>query len=240
MAIALMGAAPAAAQSFNVPDGCTGFLTTQNRSCTVTHYFTCEGDAEGYRQSYTYTQQGRSHHLTFDADFNWIKMNNLRWDHQFMPRNLKQSLDSLEKLQTEGSYRFNDDFLHVAQGQTYEVVWSGENTLTGTSVTVDGEDMLEVSHLSHFYDSNNAPYIKYEGVQLFWAKENLYMGGRWIDQDTGEVGNNTPVDLIRPDEPGFDVATPAYDCDTLISSADLPISTVHGLWIRAAFSKGVE
>ena len=66
-----MGAAHA--QTFDPPQGCTGLLTVQSKSCLVTHVWTCEGDAEGEKWIALFNRVGPFNIRKVDEDFQWLE-----------------------------------------------------------------------------------------------------------------------------------------------------------------------
>ncbi len=219
----MMGlASPAATQSFDVPAGCQGFLTVQQQVCRVKHYFTCEGDPEGHRHIHTHTADGLIQHMVIDSHFNWVLVDFVGHARRFEVPNNVVGNDSLSILQRDGIYRFDDPLYDVMGDQRHAVRWIGANELTGQSRIIDGVQMLEVTHLSDFYDASGAIYAHYDAVQLLWPEYGLFLSWSWVDQGSGEMLFDRPIDLIFPGEPGFDQATPRYGCDALMSGLDQP------------------
>jgi hypothetical protein len=63
---------------FQVPEGCTPFLTVQSRSCLVSHHWTCEVDPEGTHWRATLDQDGAFYLSFTDAEFRWLRSWSLR------------------------------------------------------------------------------------------------------------------------------------------------------------------
>ena len=78
MGFALPAPLAAQPQLFEVPAGCTAFLTVQARGCTVSHHWQCAADPQGTHWRVSVDGDGPFHLSYTDAEFRWLQSWNLR------------------------------------------------------------------------------------------------------------------------------------------------------------------
>ena len=61
------------AQEFSLPDGCEAYLTVQSMSCSVSHHFTCEGDAPGLQRRVEVGLDGVTFFGMIDSETQWME-----------------------------------------------------------------------------------------------------------------------------------------------------------------------
>jgi hypothetical protein len=228
--ICVGAATPAAAQSaqFQVPDGCTAFLTVQSRSCIVSHHWICEADPEGTHWRVTLDQEGAFYLNYTDSEFRWLRAFNLRsglTDTLIEPEDDPASMSAL--LET-GRDTMSFSIRSQSQGSTFQRDYTGYDALTGASVMIDGEELL-VTEFAYQWQAESGPRAT-EGSQFVSPRLGLFFGGiETVATPSGDVleGNYSPVEFAEPGEPGFLSTEPRYDCGDMMSALSLPLGD-HG------------
>ncbi len=214
-AVALTGL-PALASSVQVPEGCEAFLTVQQKSCGVSHYWRCEAAPEGTAWEVHYDSEGVYSLSVYDHDFQWL-------DSQYFRENSREHLTedapdpaSRGELLETGQDRYAFVIREQGPDGTRDVVHQGVDKLTGRTVVIDGVELLETEFVSSAMDAETGEEIfAVAGNQYVLAEERLFFLG--IDsfrQDGEEMETDfSPVRFIRPGEAGFTEMTPLYGCD---------------------------
>ena len=68
----LLWTAPAQAAGFTPPEGCTGWMTVQSKSCRVSNYYKCSADAPGDQWRADFDQEGVYFLSQINAEAEWI------------------------------------------------------------------------------------------------------------------------------------------------------------------------
>ncbi|MCT4684401.1 MAG: hypothetical protein N4A39_11795 [Roseicyclus sp.] len=214
---------PAAAQMpgpdlFDVPAGCTAFLTVQARECTVSHHWTCEGDPEGTHWRISLDQDGPYYLSYTDAEFRWLRGWSLRSDSTTVLVEPEDDPASLTELLETGSDTMV--FSLMVEGQTgrFRRDYTGFDSLTGGEVTVDGRTLL-VTEFTYQYGVDGGAR-RVEGNQFVHEGWRMFFGG--VETVTEPDGtsfeyNNSPMEFAEPGEPGFLTTRPIYDCGDMMS-----------------------
>ena len=220
-------ATPLAAQEvnrlFQVPEGCTAFLTVQSRSCIVAHHWRCDADPEGSHWRATLDQEGAFYLNYTDAEFRWLRAFNLRSrsnDTLIEPENDPASLSAL--LET-GRDTMDFSIRAESQGSIFQRDYIGYDALTGATVTIDGEELL-VTEFAYQWQAEAGPR-ETEGSQFVSPRLNLFFGGiETVTTPSGETfeGNYSPMEFAEPGEPGFLSTQPRYDCGDMMSDLKMP------------------
>ncbi|QFT58080.1 hypothetical protein FIU94_04525 [Sulfitobacter sp. THAF37] len=207
---------PAAAGTFTPPQGCTAFLTVQNRSCIVEHLWTCAADAPGLQWRGEIDRRGLVYVGQIDAEAQWIQS-------YFLISGEREALitpaadpASFSTLLQSGldTYDFS---LDTADGP-HRVV--GFDRIAERDVTIDGERLLRTEY--------SIRKTRADGTMIYEAEGSEYVSethGRFFS-GTGDVTrpdetfsyDSRPVDFIYPGQSGFLSDTPLYGCDALAAS----------------------
>lgn len=213
----LLLAQPALAGSFVAPEGCTAYLTVQARGCYVANHYRCEADPAGHKWRADFDQEGPYFVSRIDDETQWIESIELS------PR-VTQTLDpnpqdpaSFSDLVSTGYDSFAFD-LSKDNGEHSSV--RGFDRLTGKTVTIDGVTLDETEfEYTETDDAGNIlrrargnEYISREWRMFFsGSSEWEQPDGQWLPLE------GSPVEFIRPGEPGFGATQPLFDCDAMMS-----------------------
>jgi len=219
---------PVAAQAtltnlFDVPAGCTAFLTVQSRSCLVAHYWRCEGEPEGTHWRATLDQDGAFYLNYTDAEFRWLRAFNLRSGSQDILIEPEEDPASLSELLETGNDTMVFSIREERNDGVFRRDYTGFDRLTGATVTVDGR-MLEVTEFAYQWETEAGPRST-EGNQFVSREMGLFFGGiETVTTPSGEVfeGNYSPVEFAEPGEEGFLSTEPQFDCGATMSALDMP------------------
>jgi len=216
---ALLGlSGPAMAQSaFAPPQGCTGTLTVQLRSCLVTHLWTCEADAPGEQWIALFGQDGPFQVRKIDAEFQWLTTyyaDPPRTETMVQPAPDPESLTELFA-NADDTYDFT---VETDDGAPPERIL-GFDKLTGETVVIDGEPLLRTEFGYDTLAPDGAIIASRAGRQYVSERHRIFLFGTdWDAETPDEVFDASPVQFIYPGEAGFFAASPRYDCGATMSS----------------------
>ncbi|MGR3436809.1 MAG: hypothetical protein ACU0CO_18280 [Shimia sp.] len=206
-------AAVAAADRFAPPEGCEVFVTAQMRDCTVTHHFTCEGDAAGDKWRIDLGPSGPVYMNRVDDETQWVESFDLRWG-------ITDTLDpdpaeaaSFTDLVRTG----RDDFDFTTTSDAGETIrYRGRDLLTGQTVVIDGVPLLETETFARATDVDGDIMWESTGNEFVHLDWRLFLPGQYITRDDeGRVDNRDgrPVSFDFPGDEGFLSRTPLHNCD---------------------------
>jgi hypothetical protein len=206
--------AVAAAQgspTFALPAGCEAFLTVQSKGCIVSHYFTCEGDAEGWQRRVDMTMDGPVYAATTDAETQWIE--NIDLSSGIVERLEEAPRDraSFSTLIEEGTDTY--DFRTLSE-QVGEQRYVGFDALTGETEVIDGVELDQTEYRITAYDATGEVMWESKGRQWISRAYGMFLSGQsaYVSPQGGFELDNTPVSFILPGEPGFLAVWPRHDC----------------------------
>ncbi|WP_377509801.1 hypothetical protein [Octadecabacter sp. R77987] len=223
-----MLAGPAAAQTFNLPQGCEGYVTIQKRECMVTHNFICATDPEGYQRRVDLTQTGMVYMSTIDAETQWVEsFSPLSGETEVLGPVIEDAAsfsDLLEVGADSWNFSTTSDRVGVTQ-------FTGLDRLTGRTVVIDGVQLEETEFEMTVRNVNGQELWRSEGREFIHRDWRVFVSGtRQITTPDESYGrDSTPVEFSFPGEPGFLAAEPIYDCDVILSLAepvDIPLPTL--------------
>ena len=209
----LAPAGPAAAQGFEPPEGCTGFLTVQMKGCIVSNHFTCEADPEGWKRHVTFREGGAAGASVVDDEYQWLESYGTgRSEKLGLPIEDPASLTELFETGEDG-YDFT--VIDTATGEPVSSRIVGVDRLDGSEVEIDGEPLKRTIFAMRKLDEAGEEEMSVTGGQYVSERFRLFFAGtETIDVDgrTIEV-DNTPVRFIEPGEPGFFDMRPSFGCN---------------------------
>ena len=213
LALTIAAAQPAAAQQmFEVPQGCTGKLTVQHKSCVLVNVWTCEGGEAGDQWLALIGQGGLFSVQRVDAEFQWIEAYKVSGTERLQqPAPDPASLTELLENQTD-TWDFT---LETDEGLRRNV---GYDLLTGETVVIDGEELLLTEYQGRTLDGDGQEVEASDGRQYVSARHRLFFLGESWDAATPEERTDlSPVEFVYPDEAGFFTAEPKYECNVIES-----------------------
>lgn len=211
--LAVMLPVSAAAQSFVIPDGCTAYLTVQQRSCVVSHYWTCTA-VPGHRWRVDIGENGPSYIARIDDDAQWVE--SYQPSSPQRARTIFPASDpaSVTELLENGLDTF--EFSRIGEdGQPQRVV--GYDKLLGTQIVIDGETLLATEFSYKISGMNGEEILSGEGTEYVSATHRRFFAGQWTTRRDGEEWSTdrTPVDFAYPGDKEFLSNIPLHDCDLL-------------------------
>ena len=222
-AVLLCVSLPVAAQAdgpdlFQVPAGCTAFLTVQARGCTVSHHWTCEADPPGTHWRVSLDQDGPLQLSFTDAEFRWLRSWDLRGSANTVLIEPEEDPASLTELFETGSDTMVFSLRTESPLGNFVRDYTGFDRLTGDTVVVDGHTLL-VTEFSYQYPVDGG-LRRVQGNQFVHEDWRMFFGG--VETVTEADGssfeyNNSPMDFAKPGEPGFLTLQPIYDCGEIFS-----------------------
>lgn len=215
---------PAVAQGgpelFQVPEGCTAFLTVQARGCMVSHHWTCEGDPAGTHWRVSLDQDGPFYLSFTDAEFRWLQGWDLRGGAQTRLVEPEEDPASLTELFATGSDSMVFSLIVDGAGGAARRDYTGFDRLTGDEVVVDGRSLM-VTEFAYQYGIGGGTR-RVAGNQFVHEGWRLFFGGvETVTEPDGSTFeyNNSPMEFAEPGEPGFLTTQPIYDCGDMMSAA---------------------
>ncbi len=207
---------PAGAAGFTPPKGCETFLTVQSRECSVSLLWRCDGVDDGPIWEANFSEGGLQSVVSYAANYQWLDAVYM-WDssrEELVP----PATDPIDLDTLIGTGIDTYDFImrrSEPQG-TRDVRMVGADQLTGRSVTIDGYDLEAVATELQILTEDGRVEYQSRGIQYLSHDLRLFFLGRETVTGTDGVAaeyDGTPVDIIRPGEPGFGTTVPLYDCN---------------------------
>lgn len=216
--LAFLAANPVAAQQFSLPQGCEGYLTIQSTSCTVSHYFRCTEDTGGEQRRATLDEEGLTYVGRINDEAEWLESFHIRSGHteRLQSSNDPMSIGELIANNID-TFDFTTDSREIGQSQ-----YVGMDRLTGETVEIDGVTLLRTEYALRALDPEGNEMWRAEGAEFINEDWRMFIGGvsSYITSDDRFENDNTPVEFIFPDEPGFLSVNPKHGCGAQVSSFD--------------------
>jgi hypothetical protein len=213
---ALVLASPATAASFAPPKGCDAFLTVQSRECSVSLLWRCGAEADSPFWEANFSDDGLQSVVSYSPKYQWLDSVYM-WDSSreelVPPATDPIDLDSL----METGIDTYDFIMRRSEPQgARDVRMVGADQLTGATVTIDGYTLDTVATELQILTEDGSVEYHSRGIQYVSRDLRLFFLGP--ETVTGVDGmaadyDSTPVDIIRPGEPGFGATVPLYDCN---------------------------
>ena len=210
---------PAAAGTFNPPEGCTSWLTVQSRACRVSHYYKCTADVPGDQWRADFDQDGIFFVSRIDSETQWVE------SYDLFPT-VRQTLDpnpedpaSFSDLLAGGTDSFA---FGLSKDDGQQSLVNGFDRLTGREVTIDGITLKETEFQFRETDRDGNLMRQSRGNEYIHPEwRNFFAGPSEWDGGEGYVPvDGSPVQFIFPDEPGFASTEPLFECDAVLSRAE--------------------
>ena len=215
---------PVAAQQepdlFQVPPGCTAFLTVQARGCMVSHHWTCDADPPGTHWRASLDEDSPFYLSYTDSEFRWLRSWDLRSGGNSVLVEPEEDPASLSELLETGSDTMVFSTVTTSNFGTVQRDYTGFDRLTGDEVVVDGRT-LAVTEFSYQYPVDGG-MRRVQGNQFVHQGWLMFFGGiETVTEPDGETFeyNNSPMEFAEPGEPGFLTMQPIYDCGAMMSAA---------------------
>lgn len=203
---------PAQGLTFQVPENCSPVMTVQTRACTVSNFWTCEGDTEGDMWRADSGQRGPFYLSRTDFEAQWVESFGLVSGTAQTLKKPSADPASFSDLVENGLDAY--DFVIVDQEGAEERV-VGFDQLTGEETEIDGEPLLVTEFAARITEDDEVVY-SVEGQQFVSLRHRVFFSGVDTsvrpDEDPTTV-DRTPVSFAYPDEPGFLAATPIFGCN---------------------------
>ena len=206
------------ASTFTPPAGCTAYLTTQNRGCTVSHNWICEADPEGHHWRLMADGDGPFYLSYTDSEFRWLRSWDLRSGGQSELIEPEDDPASMTELLETGADSMVFSLIREQDGAVQQRDYTGFDSLTGDRVVIDGHE-LEVTSFAYEYGTGEGAR-QTSGNQFVSREWRLFFGGiETVVLPSGETFeyDNSPAEFAEPGEPGFLTTQPIYDCGEIMS-----------------------
>lgn len=230
LGVAVASVAPGAVQAqsptarqFQVPDGCTAFLTVQSRSCLVAHHWRCDADPAGSHWRVTLDQDGAFYLNYTDDEFRWLRSFDLRDGSRDILIEPEDDPASMSELLETGRDTMVFSVREESSVGTFQRDYTGYDSLTGQYFTIDGHE-LEMTEFAYQWETGGGPRST-EGNQFISREWGLFFGGlETVTLPAGDSieGNYSPVEFAEPGEDGFLALQPQYDCGDIMSALPAP------------------
>lgn len=220
-AIAL--AVPASAQGvFHLPEGCEAFVTVQQRSCIVSHHFTCADDPEGWQRRVDLDDEGLIYTGAIDAETRWVESVSPRSGIVEVLGDDARDPASFTALLADGVDTF--DFTTRTEPDGIVTRFIGQDRLTGEQVVIDGVTLDHTEFALTGQDESGAEVWRAEGAEYIQRDWRMFISGTRTTTvgDESWDSDASPMAFIFPGEPGFLATSPRHDCGALMSKAPAP------------------
>lgn len=216
LGLALVAAGPGLAGDFAAPAGCESFVTVQNRACSVSVLWRCDGAPDGDFWEANFSADGLESVVSYDRDYQWLDAV-YSWDQsreEFTP----PAVDPISRdtLLATGIDTFDFSMRRVTPDRRYDIRVVGADMLTGKTTTIDGYELDEVRTRLEIIDDAGVTEYASQGVQYYSRDLGLFFtGAEEVFGPDGETSfwDDRPADIILPGEPGFGTTEPLYGCN---------------------------
>lgn len=218
IALAFAPMSVAAASTFNLPAGCTAYLTVQDRSCSVDHHFRCEGDAAGTQRRVSLSEDAMTYMGQIDAETQWLESYHPLSGHTEKLESNPAEPASFSELTSTGADDYDFATMSAEIGKTRYV---GRDTLTGNTVVIDGVTLEETTYDLTAYGADGAVRWRTKGREFISREWNMFLSGAGtITTPTDSFKkDSTPMEFILPGEAGFLSTKPKFGCGVMMSAA---------------------
>ncbi len=216
LAISPLMVTSATAQEFSLPEGCEAYVTIQNTSCSVSHHFICDFDAEGEQRRASLDEEGLSYVGKINSEAEWVESFHLRSGHT---ERLMSSPDSMSMTDLLAGDVDTWDFV-TESAEIGDSRYVGYDQLTGETVVIDGVTLLGTEYALTSYDAEGNEAWSAMGREFVHPEWRMFIGGESSytnSTDTFE-SDDTPVEFIFPGEAGFLSVNPKFGCGVELSS----------------------
>lgn len=209
-------AAQEAPTAFSLPAGCEAYVTVQTESCTVEHQFTCAFDPDGHQRRASLDERGLIYTGRIDAETQWIDSFHLINGHREQLEADPVEPASISDLIALGV----DDYdFRTLSDEIGETRYTGQDTLTGRQVTIDGVTLDETTFDITAYDPAGNEIWSAQGREFISRDWRVFFSG--VSTITNQRGtfevSDRPVEFIFPGEPGFLSSRPKHGCGVALS-----------------------
>lgn len=202
----------ATAQTFSVPEGCTGVVTVQQRGCLLVNVWQCAADPEGDKWIALFTENGPFSIQHVDREFQWLESFKASGNESLILPAPDPS--SMTELLENGI----DTFEFVIQKESGTERNVGFDALTGVEIEIDGEPLLQTEFEGRTLAEDGTEIDNGSGNQLVSVKHRMFFYGESpAGPDSDELIDLSPVEFIYPDEPGFFASKPKFECGVIES-----------------------
>ncbi len=218
----LLAPVPGLAGSWTAPEGCEVFMTVQSKGCRVSQYYRCIADPHGDQWRADFDQEGVYFLSHIDGEGQWIESYNLN-------PTVRQTLDpnaqdpaSFSELLSSGMDTFAFG-LSREDGTQSDV--AGFDRLTGKTTVIDGITLRQTEFDYTEVDPMGNVLRRSRGNEYAHPEWRLFFSGpsEWDPGDGNFLPmDGSPVEFVFPGEPGFLKTQPIYDCDAVMSEAEIP------------------
>ncbi|WP_185020686.1 hypothetical protein [Histidinibacterium lentulum] len=217
--LALLAAPVAAQETFVLPEGCEAYVTIQSRECTVSHHFTCTGDAEGVQRRVDLGEEGVLYAGAIDAETQWIESWFPNTGHSERLEESPADPASFSELLATGEDTYDFVTLSDEIGPTRYV---GRDALTGVTEVIDGVTLRQTEYSIRAYGPEGEEEWRSKGNEWISEDFRMFISGTSTITTPDETwqSDESPVEFIFPGEPGFLSANPKYDCGLMMSKLE--------------------
>lgn len=191
----------------------------QTSGCSVENYLICEGDPVGSVNGLVFTQAGIDQIFRTTKDGYSDKID-------YIPNRYRSWLDvtgstdiwTMSELLETGHVDWDMRYLYdVGKGMS-EI---GSMSLTDQTIVIDGHDLIVADYTSQtvdtggvFFDETDAPYSSdAQGTVLISKQLGMYFFGKMAWSPSPTIQDYTPVEFNYPNDIGFSVQTPIFNCE---------------------------
>lgn len=217
VAFAAIAGLPVSAGTFTLPQGCEGIVTIQQKSCLVSHVFTCAADPEGFVRRVDLDIDGMNYIGSIDSETQWIESYSPRsGSTSVLGENPRDPASFSELLETG-----IDTYDFTTESDVFGITrYIGTDRLTGETRTIDGVTLEQTEFDITAFDSGGRQIWAAKGREFINRDWRIFLSGeRDVTDLSGSFSeDDSPVTFSFPGESGFLAAEPQYDCGAILSS----------------------
>lgn len=200
---------------FVAPEGCAAYMTTQNRSCRVVHYWRCP-DIDADDQWRIVIERDRTPFISrIDENAQWVESGPEHNPQEMGTLRPIPDAGNFDELVTNGLDTF--DFYQRPVGGMVERI-TGFDRIIG-EVVIDGEPLLQTEYQMVVRDWQGEVAREIAGKEYISVTHRRFFSGV-TTKETFQgrempLEDHSPVEFHYPGDAGFGAMEPAYDCDLM-------------------------
>jgi len=206
------------AAAFQLPVGCTAYLTVHDNNCQVDHHFRCDGDPAGIQRRVTLSEEGMLFMGQIGSETQWVESFHALSGHTERLESNPADPASLSALLATGHDSFDFFTQSPEIGRTRYV---GEDSLTGRTVVIDDVTLDETRYSLSAFSPAGVELWRAKGHEFISRDWRMFLSGKGVvttPTDRFEK-HDEPVEFIFPGEAGFLSPKPKHGCGALMSQA---------------------
>ncbi|MEQ3625675.1 MAG: hypothetical protein ABNH26_03185 [Celeribacter sp.] len=202
-----------------VPEGCSAILTVQYKQCGTSLFWRCDAAPEGTTWEAFFDGEGLYSISLTDPGYQWIYLQSYADGSRETLKGAPADPIDIRALLSTGSDSYAFAMQELIDGASRTIRYAGHDALTDETRVIDGEPLRVLEFDIRSEAESGQEIYRGEGIQYVLEDERLFLTGIETYHQDGDslTDDYSPVEIIRPEAPGFGATTPIYECGEILS-----------------------